>query len=117
MFNIIGVQMLYCNYISNKNTDINEDFFEFLVYMLFSQKVIGKDCKIGICCFSAKHIALRSKSKDKAGSELGYCVWLWTVVCQKTLVKMFKNIISSYQFIKAFQNDHVFFFFLELFNI
>jgi hypothetical protein len=23
-----------------------------------------KDYKIGICCFSAKHIALRSKSKD-----------------------------------------------------
>jgi len=23
-----------------------------------------KDCKIGICCFSAKHAALRSKSKD-----------------------------------------------------
>ena len=23
-----------------------------------------KDCKIGICCFSAKHTALRSKSKD-----------------------------------------------------
>ena len=24
----------------------------------------AKDCKIGICCFSAKHAALRSKSKD-----------------------------------------------------
>ena len=23
-----------------------------------------KDCKIGICCFSAKHAVLRSKSKD-----------------------------------------------------
>ena len=23
-----------------------------------------KDYKIGICCFSAKHVALRSKSKD-----------------------------------------------------
>ena len=23
-----------------------------------------KDCKIGICCFSAKHTALRRKSKD-----------------------------------------------------
>jgi hypothetical protein len=23
-----------------------------------------KDCKIGICCFSAKHVALRRKSKD-----------------------------------------------------
>ena len=23
-----------------------------------------KDCKIGICCFSARHEALRSKSKD-----------------------------------------------------
>jgi hypothetical protein len=23
-----------------------------------------KDCKIGICCFSAKHAALRRKSKD-----------------------------------------------------
>jgi hypothetical protein len=23
-----------------------------------------KDCKIGICCFSAKHAALGSKSKD-----------------------------------------------------
>ena len=23
-----------------------------------------KDCEIGICCFSAKHAALRSKSKD-----------------------------------------------------
>ena len=22
-----------------------------------------KDCKIGICCFSAKHVALRRKSK------------------------------------------------------
>ena len=24
----------------------------------------AKDCKIGICCFSAKHAALRSKSID-----------------------------------------------------
>jgi len=23
-----------------------------------------KDCKIGICCFSAKHAALKRKSKD-----------------------------------------------------
>ena len=23
-----------------------------------------KDCKIGICCFSAKHAALRSKNKN-----------------------------------------------------
>jgi hypothetical protein len=23
-----------------------------------------KDCKLGICCFSAKHAALRRKSKD-----------------------------------------------------
>ena len=23
-----------------------------------------KDCKIGICCFSAKHAALRRKNKD-----------------------------------------------------
>ena len=25
-----------------------------------------KDCKIGVCCFSAKHVALRRKSKDLA---------------------------------------------------
>jgi hypothetical protein len=24
-----------------------------------------KDCKIGICCFSAKHVALRRKSKHR----------------------------------------------------
>jgi hypothetical protein len=29
-----------------------------------------KDSKIGICCFSAKHAALRRKSKD-CGLELG----------------------------------------------
>jgi hypothetical protein len=25
----------------------------------------AKDYEIGICCFSAKHVALRSKSKDR----------------------------------------------------
>jgi hypothetical protein len=30
-----------------------------------------KDYKIGICCFSAKHAALRSKSKDWLASESG----------------------------------------------
>ena len=25
---------------------------------------LAKDYKIGMCCFSAKHVALRSKSKD-----------------------------------------------------
>ena len=29
-----------------------------------SQSGQTKDYKIGICCFSAKHAALRSKSKD-----------------------------------------------------
>ena len=28
-----------------------------------------KHFKIGICCFSAKHAALRRKSKDLVGSE------------------------------------------------
>ena len=30
-----------------------------------------KDYEIGICCFSAKHAALRRKSKDWFGSESG----------------------------------------------
>ena len=30
-----------------------------------SQSGQTKDYKIGICCFSAKHAALRSKSKDR----------------------------------------------------
>jgi hypothetical protein len=30
-----------------------------------------KDYEIGICCFSAKDSALRSKSKDLVGSESG----------------------------------------------
>jgi len=30
-----------------------------------------KDYKIGICCFSAQHAALRRKSKDLVGSESG----------------------------------------------
>jgi hypothetical protein len=25
---------------------------------------LTKDCEIGMCCFSANHVALRSKSKD-----------------------------------------------------
>ena len=29
-----------------------------------------KDCKIGICCFSVKHVALRSKGKDMSTSGL-----------------------------------------------
>ena len=29
-----------------------------------SQSDQTKDCKIGMCCFSAKHAALRRKSKD-----------------------------------------------------
>ena len=31
-----------------------------------------KDYKIGICCFSAKHTVLRSKSKDSLASEAIY---------------------------------------------
>jgi len=30
----------------------------------------AKDCKIGICCFSAKHAALRSKSIDWLAQNL-----------------------------------------------
>jgi hypothetical protein len=30
-----------------------------------------KDYKIGICCFSAKHAAVKRKSKDWFGSESG----------------------------------------------
>ena len=36
----------------------------------------AKDYKIGICCFSAKHAALRSKSKDwLAGNQGNVSVW------------------------------------------
>jgi hypothetical protein len=45
----------------------------------------AKDYKIGICCFSAKHAALRRKSKDWLArnqnnvSEWGRHVYPWTV--------------------------------------
>jgi len=45
-----------------------------------------KDYEIGICCFSAKHAALRSKSKDWLAwnqnnvSRVGRYVYPWTVV-------------------------------------
>ena len=31
-----------------------------------------KDCKIGICCFSAKHAALRSKNQGRLNSIIGH---------------------------------------------
>ena len=31
-----------------------------------------KDDKIGICCFSTKHITIRKKSKDRLVRNLGY---------------------------------------------
>ena len=35
-----------------------------------------KDYKIGICCFSSKHTALRSKSKDRlARNQNNMSVW------------------------------------------
>ena len=35
-----------------------------------------KDYKIGMCCFSAKHAALRSKSKDwLAGNQINVSEW------------------------------------------
>ena len=35
-----------------------------------------KDYKIGMCCFSAKHAALRSKSKDSlARNQNNVCEW------------------------------------------
>ena len=44
-----------------------------------------KDCKIGTCCFSAKHTALRRKSKDWLARNqdnvfVGRHVYPWTVV-------------------------------------
>ena len=40
-----------------------------------------KDYKIGICCFSAKHAALRRKSKDRlACNQDNVYVYPWTVV-------------------------------------
>ena len=46
-----------------------------VMVIVFSQSAIDrgfadrlgqtKDCKIGICCFSAKHAALQRKSKDR----------------------------------------------------
>jgi hypothetical protein len=43
-----------------------------------------KDCKIGICCFAAKHTAFRRKSKDWLGIRImcssGRYIYLWTVV-------------------------------------
>jgi hypothetical protein len=46
----------------------------------------AKDYKIGICCFSTKHTALRRKSKDWLAwnqdnvSEWGRSFYSWTVV-------------------------------------
>ena len=55
-------------------TCLNQNSFRgVMVSMLASSAVDGgfepwsgqtKDCEIGICCFSAKHTALRRKSKD-----------------------------------------------------
>ena len=42
-----------------------------------------KDYKTGICCFSAKHAALRRKSK-----ESGYCVRMGRHVYPRTVVSM-----------------------------
>jgi hypothetical protein len=35
---------------------------------------LNKDYDVGICCFSAKHVALGRKSKRLVGSESGQCV-------------------------------------------
>ena len=40
----------------------------------------NKDYKIGICCFSAKHAALRRKS-SLVGSESGWSVWVGEAKC------------------------------------
>jgi hypothetical protein len=43
-----------------------------------------KDYKIGICCFFAKHAALRKKSR-LVGSESGQCVGVGQHVCLQTV--------------------------------
>jgi len=35
-----------------------------------------KEYKIGVCCFSSKHPALRSKTKELLAWSQGYCVWV-----------------------------------------
>ena len=47
-----------------------------------------KDYKIGICCFSAKHAAVRRKSKDGFGSESGSCVRVERHVYPRTVVSV-----------------------------
>ena len=44
-----------------------------------------KDIKMGIFCFSVKHAAFRSKSKDSSAQGLKLFVWLkWTADCCST---------------------------------
>jgi hypothetical protein len=42
----------------------NQFFFIVLQYIIWKQKLIQNNKKIGICCFSAKNASLRGKSKD-----------------------------------------------------
>ena len=59
-----------------------------------------KDCKISICCFSAKHEALRSKSKDWLAwnqdnvSECGDM----SVVCTQTVVSVSQHYINPIKY-------------------
>ena len=46
------------------------------------------DYKIGICCFSAKHAALRRKSKEWVGSESEQCVRVERHVFPRTVVSV-----------------------------
>ena len=41
----------------------------------------SKDYKIGICCFSAKHAALRRKSKDWLARNKNVSEWCDTFTC------------------------------------
>jgi len=48
-----------------------------------------KDYKIGICCFSAKHAALRRKSKDwLAQNQKNVCVRVGQHVYPQTVVSV-----------------------------
>jgi len=47
----------------------------------------NKGCKIGSCCFSAKHATLRRKSR-LVGSESGKRVRVWRHVYPRTVVSV-----------------------------
>jgi hypothetical protein len=52
-----------------------------------SQSGQTKDYKISICCFSAKHTALRRKNR-LVGSESGLCVGVGQHVYPRTVVSV-----------------------------